>query len=140
MRSKPVKFVLLVAAMLALSTSAIAACACTHHQSKAKAETPSCHRASHEAPSPEATEPVPTENWAGTHCECAMPEVAPAIVVTSKLKEMSPRNAEQATECVRVSLVESSDSVADPAITASVPKFHKRTFSRTGPSRAPPRL
>jgi|SoiMethySBSTD1v2_1073268.scaffolds.fasta_scaffold127989_2 hypothetical protein len=129
-------------AILGLSFSAFAVCACTHHLSKTiKSETVSCHGSSHEDPPPERAEGAQTGPSAGVDCECPMSAIGPAIIVTNKSKRLDNSGQMYVAMGDEVRLDEPSTVAYEPAVSVfSDPKFYSTPFSRSGPSRAPPRL
>ncbi len=81
------KFVLSFGIVLSLLTSALAACACSHHVAAVNENhAPSCHQVSHETEQAEVSEtktankfPVVSEN-----CNCFVKNVQPSIVGKSE--------------------------------------------------------
>lgn len=131
---------LCVIAILALSVSAISACACTHHQVKAAEERPSCHSSSHtEAAQPEADNPE--SGYFNANCSCFVNTPVPAIFSKTEVKKVA---AEKAAGNGHVLVAAIMPFVGE--LKRETPLFEAAVLSYagehlvSGPSRAPPRL
>ena len=127
-------------AVLAMCSSAVAACACSHHQPQVKVEEePSCHSRSHAEPTAAAQAELDASSL-HTGCNCYVNDRRPAISVKSESKKFSA-----------VKLVAGHRNIESPApilvysgsLSANFhsPKLHySQSPLSSGPSRAPPRL
>lgn len=139
----PIKYSRLAAcvfAVMAMCVSAVAACACSHHQPKVAADPPSCHSSSHaEVPETETGELELSDNF-NAGCNCFAVSPGPAVFSKSETKKAVPEKAAEA-ESAKIELRRT-----ERLISASTPKVEKPfffdpgLFLASGPSRAPPRL
>jgi hypothetical protein len=123
--------------MLAMSLSAVAACLCSHHDQPA-AEKTSCHSSAHgDSPSAEVVD-IPLAAGAGELCDCFVRTPVRFVTAKSQAKAVKPSEPVDAeaigftalsTLRVWVGFERSSDVT-----------YNSRYLSRSGPSRAPPRL
>jgi hypothetical protein len=126
---------------MAMATSAIAACACAHHQpQKAEKNVLSCHSSSHESESLEISNDDPNRLRLGEQCSCYLDRTQTAIVAKSEQKKFKTQPSDVAAN---VSSIEISQQVAAVlTVTADHTdlKFHPKILPGSGPPRAPPRL
>ena len=132
------KMFISLAAVLSLLVSALAACACSHHQPQVNTEPPSCHSSSHGTDT--ASEPSLRESF-GAGCNCFVNSPSPAITAKSESKR-SPDAKQHGLSAVAISLT----GVGLRPLFSSIPDFGSNALffqgrPRTaGPPRAPPRL
>ena len=127
-------------AVLAMSASAVAACACSHHQPLVKAEEkPSCHSASHAEPAV-SLQDLPESNSLHSGCNCFVNDRIPAITAKSDSKKFSAAKMVTADSSVVSTIAVLSCSSAVSTNVESPNFIYSGTFLASGPSRAPPRL
>lgn len=128
-----------LAAILSLFVSAVSACACSHHQVKAKADEPSCHSSGHAAPAAESPGPATGESL-DAGCGCFINAPVPAI--TAKSESKKPHSGKLAVTAVPANDV--LGTFSDLRIQVSSPQTELAAYGgrrlTSGPPRAPPRL
>jgi hypothetical protein len=124
-----------------MATSAIAACACAHHQpQKAEKKVLSCHSSSHESESPEVSNDDPNRLRLGERCSCYLDQTQTAIVAKSEQKKYKAQHSEVAENISSVAFdIQLLSTTEVPSVSSSLVLYAK-LLPRSGPSRAPPRL
>ena len=127
-------------AVLAMCASAVAACACSHHQPQIKVEEKSsCHSTSHAEPAV-SSEDVPDSDSLHSGCNCYVNDRVPAITAKPESKKFSAVKINAAGSKVVSTARVRLYSYARVA-TFDSPRLNYSGSSLTsGPSRAPPRL
>ena len=123
--------------VLSLFVSSMAACACSHHQSKAETHTPSCHQSSQENQQTVAGDETKPSVQIGIACNCFIKTAAP--FAASKFENFKT----QKTQAVLIALpkAEKLDLISQSASA----KFHRTYYfynsnylRKNTPPRAPP--
>src|SRR5262245_20228674 len=97
MRRRSSSLICSVVAIFAMAISAIAACACTHHQAReTEKKVISCHGASHETESPEVSNDEPSGPYVDESCNCYLNRVQPAITAKSEQKKFKTQQSDVA--------------------------------------------
>lgn len=135
-------FAFTVLLILTLSSTAIAACPCSHHGTSkyARSEPLSCHGSTHEEPRTQSESEASTGDAAGVVCECIVRTVAPAVTAKKESKRFGPQNAQPIgkVEIEPIEILLATLSEADEIAVAVT--FYAPIFHRSKPARAPPRL
>ncbi len=130
-----------VFAILSLCVASVAACACSHHETPSEAETLSCHSRSHDDPKPEIVSQVPSGVSVDPSCECFIRTIAPAITAKNESKRFKTSGADQIDDTAIAWFENRSVTIAEAiSVHFEPPIFYALNHSRSGPSRAPPRL
>jgi hypothetical protein len=137
-RAKRAVFVL--AAVLSLFASTLAACGCSHHQTAAVPVETSCHGTSHEAPKPaEAFGQTASGDKVETGCRCFANESGPSLFSKSRVATDSSNETPVDLGVFDVNRV----LVANSAGTLnyySATEHYDSCHGTRAPARAPPRL
>jgi hypothetical protein len=129
-----------VFAVLAMATSAIAACACTHHQTKKiEAKGLSCHGVSHDSAVPRATNDAPSGPQFGETCSCYLNRVQPAITAKSEQKKLKSHQSDISGSFASIEFQQQLIPVVEASPVRSSFNLYTKLLLRSGPSRAPPR-
>jgi hypothetical protein len=141
LRRHSISLVCSVFAVLAMATSAIAACACTHHQTqKTEQKNLSCHDTSHTSETPEVSNDAAGGPRFGESCNCYVDHFQPAITAKSELKKFKSGNSIADENTASIEIVPQVVSVATVTLVHSSFNFYTKILPRFGPARAPPRL
>ena len=139
-RFRALNVVACLIAVLAMSASAISACACNHHKSRVKAEEkPSCHSTSHSEPAV-SSQDVPDSDSLHSGCNCFVNDRIPAITAKSESKKFSAEKINPTGEKLVSPAPLLLYSYAGPANFHSPRLDYSGRFVTSGPSRAPPRM
>ena len=126
---------------MAMAISAVAACACAHHESKrSETEVLSCHAASHEPENTKISDYDPHVPRLGEQCTCSLNRVHAAFFAKSEQKKLKAQATDIAGNAAPVQADEQFVSTAEAATFPVNFEPYTRNFPRSGPSRAPPRL
>jgi hypothetical protein len=131
---------MVLAAVLSLMASAVAACACSHHQVSAAPVEISCHDASHETSQPQndVDQPSPGDQ-VETGCNCFVQERSPSLSSKARIPNDSSSEAPVDQQVLELRQV----LVAEPAATANYSPpitYYDLLRGTRAPARAPPRL
>lgn len=130
-----------VVAILAMAISAVAACACAHHQTKtAEKKVLSCHSASHESETPEVSNDDPGRLRLGEQCSCYLNRTQTAIVAKSEQKKFKAQQTDVAETIDSAEIDRQLIPQNEADVVHSDFVLYTKTLPRSGPSRAPPRL
>ena len=124
-----------------MAISAVAACACTHHQAKTpEKKVISCHGASHEVETPEVSSDDPGGPRVDENCYCYLNRAQPAITAKSEQKKFKAQQTDVSENPAPVDFESQLIPITEVASVHSNFVLYTKLLPRSGPSRAPPRL
>ena len=137
-RAKRAIFVL--AAVLSLATSTLAACCCSHHEIVAAPVETSCHGISHEQPDPsQSVDQTASGDKVETGCRCVVRQPGPSLATKSSPAADSSSDAPAGPFTFEVDRVLLADSTGPANYYFPIAHYNSHHGTRA-PARAPPSL
>lgn len=129
-------------ALLAMFSSAVSACACTHHEDlrPETEQTADCHSSSHDETVTATEESVISDNFRAG-CNCLPGTPVPAITAKSESKKFAVQKlTDPEGESFFADTGKTVSGVQATVAYSTHPFYSGKRYLTSGPSRAPPRL